>query len=147
GKLNIKNADLKAITDIALSSPSPGTLLSPSPGTPGEGRGEGTGQIKSGNLSGTLELVRAEKGQTLFVGDLAATNLTITDPQNLIRNEKLSLSLRASANDKFSLIDLRQLDLKSSFMNLLFSETIIHRPVAGAAVPPLEMFEKARMAM
>jgi hypothetical protein len=136
GKVAIKNADLKALNDIAQAASA----------TPPPGRNE-PGQLESGNLAGTLELVRAEKDKTILIGELNATNLTISDPQKLFRNEKVSVSIRATANDKFSLIDLGQLDLQSSFMRVLLTDTVIHRPLDGAPVSPLEMFEKARMVM
>jgi hypothetical protein len=137
GKLAIKNADLKALNDIAQAAS----------GNPPPGRNE-PGQLESGKLSGTLELVRAEKAQMVIVGDLNATELTITDPQKKwFHNEKISLSVRASANDKFSLIDLGRLDVQSSFMRVLLSDAVIHRPLDGAPIAPLEMFEKARMTL
>jgi len=136
GKLAIKNADLKKLSDIAQAA---GTNPPPAENEPG--------QIKSGNLAGTLELVRANADQTVVVGDLTATNLTITDPQNLVRNERVIVSLRANADKTFSLINLSQLDVQSTFMRMLLSDAVIHRPVGGAAVSPLEMVEKARMVM
>ena len=136
GKIAIKNADLKKLSDIAQAA---GTNPPPAENEPG--------QIKSGNLAGTIELVRANADQTLVVGDLTASNLTITDPKDSFKNQNVSLSLRANADKTFSLINLGQLDVKSQFMNVLVSDTVIHRPVGSAPVSPLDMIEKARMVM
>ncbi len=135
GKLAIKNADLKALTDIAQAA---GAKEPPPPNEP---------QLKSGNLSGTIELVRSNADQTAVISDLRASKLTISEPQNLFRDQDVSISIRANANKDFSLLDLGQLDVRSSFMNLLLSDTVVRRPVGGAAVSPLDMIEKARMVM
>jgi hypothetical protein len=135
GKLAIKNADLKKLKDIADAAS----------GAEAPQAGEAT--IESGNLAGTVELQTASKDQTAIAGDLQASNLTIGGAQNMIRNETISLSVRANADNKFSLIDLGRLDVKSKFMDVLLSETVIRRPVGGGGGPPLDMVQKAQMVM
>lgn len=109
--------------------------------------GPGAGQLKSGKLAGTLELVR-QQGESMVIGDLNVTELSVSTFQKPIENERVTISLRVSAKDDGSAILAGLVELKSSFANVIVSDATLRLAAAGKDKPapgPLEVFEKGRV--
>ncbi|MGE5608040.1 MAG: hypothetical protein ACM359_02195, partial [Bacillota bacterium] len=112
GKLRLA-ADLKTINDV-LQSLSDRPIVARA--------NDQAGQLRSGRLTGTLQFARADRPETRLDGDFTLGELSISTYDQPISNEKVTLTLHATAADDLSAINAQQVDVKSAFMNVAMSE-------------------------
>ena len=105
------------------------------------------GELRQGELAGTLTFAPAEQNQTLLTGDLAVSRLSVTTNEKPIENEQVTLSLRVRANDALSSVSAQQVNVKSSFVNATVKDTELR--LAGATpeayVSPLDVVQKGAL--
>jgi hypothetical protein len=82
-------------------------------------------QLQSGVFNATVKLASQPKQPTTI--DLAGgvTNLTVTTNQQPIQNEKIALSVKASASPEFDVLNVASVVVDSAFAKTTVSDTIV----------------------
>lgn len=130
-------ADLKALNDVLMAASDQSTQASIR---------SSVGDLRSGKLSGVLDLVRAQKPETQIGGNFTISDLALAKAGQTIQEKAITIALRAAAANDFSTVSAQQVDVKSSLGNVAVSDAAVRLSGAnGAPISPLDMVQKAKV--
>lgn len=107
-----------------------------------------TGELRSGQLAGLVQVDPGRGSQLALSADLEITNLGVTTPSRPIENEKVALTFKGSADRDFSTVLADSLTVNSSFADAVVTDAgLLLKDTNGESVPALKMVQQARMAL
>lgn len=114
---------------------------------------QGGPEITSGNLTGTIAAARKPDGISTITADLAIDPLSIatSDPARSLKNEKVTIVVKASAADRFLTFNGQQIALTTSFANITATDVLLKlfepRGAELVQVAALDMPQSAKLAI